>query len=84
MKDCFMGYVHSRNGVVGLPEGSGMESGTCVCHRFGRMGRLQCGKGGYAEREGVDGCRMLHVEKTQCTSFIQCCKLGFHVYGGRS
>lgn len=47
-------------------------------------GRLQCGKGGYAEREGVDGCRMLHVEKTQCTSFIQCCKLGFHVYGGRS
>lgn len=58
-----MGYVHSRNGVVGLPEGSGMESGTCVCHRFGRMGRLQCGKGGYAEREGVDGCRMLHVEK---------------------
>lgn len=48
------------------------------------MGRLQCGKGGYAEREGVDGCRMLHVEKTQCTSFIQCCKLGFHVYGGRS
>ncbi len=76
-----MGYVHSRNGVVGLPEGSGMESGTCVCHRFGRMGRLQCGKGGYAEREGVDGCRMLHVEKTQCTSFIQCCKLGFHVYG---
>ena len=23
-------------------------------------------------------------EKTQCTSFIQCCKLGFHVYGGRS
>ena len=27
-----MGYVHSRNGVVGLPEGSGMESGTCVCH----------------------------------------------------
>lgn len=44
----------------------------------------ECGKGGYAEREGVDGCRMLHVEKTQCTSFIQCCKLGFHVYGGRS
>lgn len=70
--------------LSGLPEGSGMESGTCVCHRFGRMGRLQCGKGGYAEREGVDGCRMLHVEKTQCTSFIQCCKLGFHVYGGRS
>ena len=26
----------------------------------------------------------LYVEKTQCTSFIQCCKLGFHVYGGRS
>ena len=47
-----MGYVHSRNGVVGLPEGSGMESGTCVCHRFGRMGRLQCGKGGYAENPG--------------------------------
>lgn len=47
-------------------------------------GAYSCGKGGYAEREGVDGCRMLHVEKTQCTSFIQCCKLGFHVYGGRS
>ena len=41
--------VYKRQ-VVGLPEGSGMESGTCVCHRFGRMGRLQCGKGGYAER----------------------------------
>lgn len=27
------------------------------------------------------GCYTL---KTQCTSFIQCCKLGFHVYGGRS
>ena len=56
-----MGYVHSRNGVVGLPEGSGMESGTCVCHRFGRMGRLQCGKGGYAEREALmdAGCYTL-------------------------
>ena len=47
-------------------------------------GAYSVAKGGYAEREGVDGCRMLHVEKTQCTSFIQCCKLGFHVYGGRS
>lgn len=28
------------------------------------------------------GCYTL--KKTQCTSFIQCCKLGFHVYGGRS
>ena len=28
------------------------------------------------------GCYTL--KKAQCTSFIQCCKLGFHVYGGRS
>lgn len=47
-------------------------------------GAYSVAKADYAEREGVDGCRMLHVEKTQCTSFIQCCKLGFHVYGGRS
>lgn len=43
-KDCFMGYVHSRNGVVGLPEGSGMESGTCVCHRFDGWGAYSVAK----------------------------------------
>ena len=58
-----MGYVHSRNGVVGLPEGSGMESGTVFVIGLDGWGAYSVEKGGYAEREGVDGCRMLYVEK---------------------
>ena len=68
-----MGYVHSRNGVVGLRKAPEWKAEHVFVIGLDGMGRLQCGKGGYAEREGVDGCRMLHVEKTQCTSFIQCC-----------
>ena len=59
-----MGYVHSRNGVVGLPERlrNGKAEHVFVIGLDG-WGAYSVAKADMPNVKGVDGCRMLHVEK---------------------
>lgn len=59
-----------------------MEGEACRIDRPGWLGCLQCGKGGDAKCQTVDGRGFLYVEEAFGPAFLERGQLGIDVYGG--